>query len=143
MSPSWLPTIAAPVDLMHNLFGTVAHFHTKLVTKGYLLDKKLWDHFEEVLNNICWPSRVGQLPWNMGENHSLEKADEWRRHAAILPFVLWECWKDENDEIPCVSQVSIPAKAKYKPKFTRNPKKNFQAALLLSVACKLLTSQSH
>ena len=78
----------------------------------------------------------------MGENHSLKKADEWRRLAAILPFVLWACWRDDNDELPEQSPIGIPSNAKHSPHFTRNPKKIFHAALLLSVGCNVLASQS-
>jgi len=62
-----MPSRGAPVDLMHNLFGIVQHFHTEVITRGYLLDKKGWDTFEQVLNDVRWPSRFGRLPKNVSE----------------------------------------------------------------------------
>jgi hypothetical protein len=60
----------------------------------------------------------------------------------VLPFILWACWHDADDMISTTPHIRIPGKAKKIPIFERSPLKIFEASLYLSLACRLLLSQT-
>jgi hypothetical protein len=114
--------------------------------------------FENLVNAIHWPSHVTRLPKNasfpfliaiqplipcfqLGENQSLKKADEWRRLLHITPVLLWWTWKDENDDI-LDSSPPIPANAKQIPNHSRNCKQLYDAILLLCAGVRMLASRT-
>jgi hypothetical protein len=77
----------------------------------------------------------------MGENHSLQKADQWRRFASIMPVIFWLCWHDENDKIP--STIAPLHHAANDPAdIDRRLDHAYQLCLLLSTGVRLLTSQA-
>jgi hypothetical protein len=77
----------------------------------------------------------------MGENHSLQKADQWRRFASIMPVIFWLCWRDDDDKIspriaPLHHSANEPAN------IDRRLDHPYQLALLLSTGVRLLTSRA-
>lgn len=77
----------------------------------------------------------------MGENHSLQKADQWRRLTNIQTTILWVCWRDENDIIKTIPPP-IPPNCKSRPTFRRNPREIYNLVLYLSVAERILASKA-
>ncbi|KAG1849039.1 hypothetical protein F4604DRAFT_1935131 [Suillus subluteus] len=116
-------------------------YFTEFLVAGYLLDSSGWSTFESTVNNIMWPSGIGRLPTNLSDDHSLPKADQWRRLSSILPVVLWVCWKDQRGRINKVAP-NIPANAKTQPKFKRNLPAIYNLVLYLSVAERILASKA-
>ncbi|KAF8576239.1 hypothetical protein K439DRAFT_1622994 [Ramaria rubella] len=54
-----------------------SNFWNELILHAYMLSSPgAKDHFESFINSVRWPSHIGQLPKNLGENQSLKKADE-------------------------------------------------------------------
>ena len=77
----------------------------------------------------------------MGENHSLQKADQWRRFASIMPIIFWLCWRDENDKIP--SAIAPLHHAANDPvDIDRRLDRVYQLCLLVSTGVRLLTSRA-
>ena len=111
---------------------------TDFLANSYCLDKKMWETLEATVNSIKWPSGIGRLPTNvrnpyltgmtsliacytstqLAENHSLAKADQWRRWANIQCTVLWICWRNQYDRIR-TCPPDVPAGAKKQPTFNR------------------------
>ncbi|KAF8837311.1 hypothetical protein BDN67DRAFT_991807 [Paxillus ammoniavirescens] len=139
--PGYCPVLCSPTDPVHNLFGIVGHFHNEILVPGHFLNKVAWRKFQDNINAIIWPSQIGRLPTNLGENHSLQKADQWRRFSAIMPVILWMSWRDENDNI-CTDSPAVPPNAKTPPDIDRRLNKMFELVLFLSTATRLLTSHS-
>ena len=118
-----------------------------------------WELYKTTINHIIWPSGIGRLPTNacylidlcilcqfsyflkLDDDHALPKADQWRRLANILPFVLWICWRDHTGKIRS-SAPPIPANAKARPVFKRDLYRIYKLALYLSVSKRILASRS-
>ncbi|KAG2029484.1 hypothetical protein BDR03DRAFT_1018321 [Suillus americanus] len=77
----------------------------------------------------------------LGDDHSLPKADQWRRLSSILPVVLWVCWKDQHGWIKKVAPT-VPANAKTQPKFKGNLPAIYNLVLYMSVAKCILASKA-
>ncbi|GJE95314.1 hypothetical protein PsYK624_114980 [Phanerochaete sordida] len=140
--PGWLGILKSIIDFMHNFYlGIVGDNFKQFLAQGYLLNKSEWNLLETTVNSIIWPSGIGRLPTNLGENHSLQKADQLRRWVHIQPVVLWICWRDENDKIRPYGNA-VPAKSKYHPKFKRALHDIYTASLYLALAERILACKS-
>lgn len=87
------------------------------------------------------PCSITYILIQLGENHSLQKADEWRRYAAIQHVVLWLCWRDEDDEIPTTAPP-IPSRSTVPEGVDRHLHKFYRLALLISSACRVLAARA-
>ncbi|KIJ59512.1 hypothetical protein HYDPIDRAFT_100577 [Hydnomerulius pinastri MD-312] len=139
--PGWLPRRRSPIDFMHNFYALVKRFLFDVITDGHLLDSAGWTLFQDTINSIIWPTGIGRLPKNLGDDHALPKADQWRRLSSIYPFVLWICWRDQNDKIKA-SAPPVPASAKPQPSFRRDLSSIYKLSLYLSVAERILASKA-
>ena len=79
--------------------------------------------------------------FQLGENQSLKKADEWRRLLTITPILLWWSWKDDDDNIPD-SAPPIPPNAKKIPEHVRSCKQLHDVVLLLCAGVHILASRT-
>ncbi|KAF8987453.1 hypothetical protein BDQ17DRAFT_1393527 [Cyathus striatus] len=131
--PGWLPISSSPLDFMHNYYD--------VIQDGHLLDAPDWRKFENIINRTIWPSGIECLPDNLAMNHSLQKADQWRRLCNIQPFILWLIWRAPNSDNISSTAPDIPPRS-IPPTFQCNVKKIYHMALLLSVAEHILASQS-
>jgi|SRR5882762_713404 hypothetical protein len=77
----------------------------------------------------------------MGENHSLQKADQWRRFASVMPIIFFICWRDNNDRIPATT-TPVHHAAKPPADIDRRLDHVYQLCLLLSTAVRLFTSRA-
>ncbi|KAH9849688.1 hypothetical protein C2E23DRAFT_736978 [Lenzites betulinus] len=140
--PGWMPVTHAALDYMHNFYlGITKNLFMDFLVNGYLLDKKMWGQFDTVMASIEWPSGIGRLPTNLGENHSLPKADQWRRWLNIQSTMLWLCWRDSDDRISRTAPA-VPGNAKTTPVFIRNLKEIYDIFIYASVAERILASES-
>ncbi|EIW57889.1 uncharacterized protein TRAVEDRAFT_38232 [Trametes versicolor FP-101664 SS1] len=140
--PGWMPVSRAALDYMHNFYlGIMKNLFMDFLVDGYLFNKKMWDQFDVIMASIKWPSGIGRLPTNLGENHSLPKADQWRRWLNIQPTMLWLCWRDAEDRISRTAP-DIPGNAKSTPMFLRNLKEIYDIFLYASIAERILASES-
>ncbi|CDO73340.1 hypothetical protein BN946_scf185008.g103 [Trametes cinnabarina] len=140
--PGWMPVSHAALDYMHNFYlGITKNLFMDFLADGYLLNKKMWDLFDDVLGTIKWPSGIGRLPTNLGENHSLPKADQWRRWLNIQCTMLWLCWRDDSDHIPRTAPP-IPANTKQDPGFIRNLREIYEVFIYASVAERFLAREN-
>jgi hypothetical protein len=64
--PGWHPISRTTIDLMHNIYSNQASdlWYTVIVD-GYLFTAAMWKEFENIINNIIWPSGIGRLPDNV------------------------------------------------------------------------------
>ncbi|EIW84541.1 hypothetical protein CONPUDRAFT_49943 [Coniophora puteana RWD-64-598 SS2] len=143
--PGWLPKTKTAPDFMHAVFlGIIPHLYDVVIFGGYVMTgvggaNSAKARFESLINSISWPSHITRLPKNLGENHSLKKADEWRRLIAITPVLLWWTWRDEDDVIPHSEPVLPPNTTA--PSFSRNRQQLYDAILLLCAAVRILSSR--
>ncbi|KIM81158.1 hypothetical protein PILCRDRAFT_25959, partial [Piloderma croceum F 1598] len=157
--PGWRPVNGAILDYMHNFYGELilhtrtyliknSSFHSgivndflkKILVGGYLLNKDKWSQFEAIINDMTWPSGTSRLPTNLGQNHSLNKADQLRQWVRIQPMVLWLCWRNETGRIPHV-EPPIPANG-HMPNFRRHLDDVYKQALYLSISDHILAAWS-
>ncbi|KAF8147206.1 hypothetical protein B0H34DRAFT_642700, partial [Crassisporium funariophilum] len=140
--PNSGPVLHTALDFMHNVFlGVIAHFFTAVLFAAHMLPgaggiNSAKNRFENLINSIRWPSHVTQLPKNMGENHSLKKADEWRCLLTVTPVLLWYTWRDDHDDLPDSAPTISPNK-KISTNHSRNRRKLYKAALLLCAGVRL------
>ena len=138
--------------------GIVNDFFKKILVRGYLLNKDKWREFEAIINSMIWPSGTGRLPTNvcllcyfpysfscwlrnqLGQNHSLNKADQLRQWVRIQPMVLWLCWRDKTGHIPHV-EPPIPAN-RHMPNFRCHSDDVYKQALYLSIADHIIAPWS-
>ncbi|KAL7283633.1 hypothetical protein ACG7TL_003069 [Trametes sanguinea] len=140
--PGWMPIQTNAIDFMHNIYlGIVKHEFDTVIIGGYLLDAASWRLFQDLVNSIQWPSGIGRLPKNLGENHSLQKADQWRCWCNIKPTILWLIWRDDNDKI-CSNAPLIPAQSNSPPTFRRSLREIYKCTLYSSTAERLLARKS-
>ncbi|KAH9913001.1 uncharacterized protein BXZ73DRAFT_93026 [Epithele typhae] len=137
----WSPVSSSAVDFMHNFYGIAKYMFSTLLIDGYLLDTKRWRSLQAVVNSIQWPSCVGRLPNNLGENRGLPKADQWRRWVNIQTTVLWCVWRDENDKLAGSEASPIPHNASKRPTFTRDISRIYRLFLYASIAERILASR--
>ncbi|EJD36235.1 hypothetical protein AURDEDRAFT_74418 [Auricularia subglabra TFB-10046 SS5] len=140
----WFPRRKQGLDFMHCIYlGLVKHYFD-VIFKAYLISNAGGDRspavrMQRTLNGIMWPSHVGRLPGNLVDNHSLKKADQYRRLLTVSPILLWEAWKDENDEI-AESPPALPSRHKYTGQPDRQPRIFYNAGLTLAVAARFLAA---
>ncbi|KZV89382.1 hypothetical protein EXIGLDRAFT_771823 [Exidia glandulosa HHB12029] len=145
--PGWGPRSKQVLDFMHAFYlGNVSHFWSNIVVHGYLISNvggasSPMRRFERFMNKIRWPGHIGRLPKNLGENQSLQKADQWRRLLTVLPVGLFVAWADENDEIP-LGAPPVPPNAKRTVSFTRDLSQTYSSLLSLAVAGRILPSHA-
>ncbi|EIW80779.1 hypothetical protein CONPUDRAFT_57284, partial [Coniophora puteana RWD-64-598 SS2] len=143
--PGWLPKTKTALDFMHAVYlGIVPHLFDVVIFNGQLMtgiggSESAKSRFETLINSILWPSHITRLPKNLGENHSLKKADEWRRLITITPVLLWWAWRDENDEIPSAPPPLPPNTDD--PGFSRDRHQLYDAILLLCAAVRIFSSR--
>ncbi|TBU31210.1 hypothetical protein BD311DRAFT_132047 [Dichomitus squalens] len=137
----WLPVSTSAIDFMHNFYGMASHMFKEILIGGYLLDADGWRRLQDVVNSIQWPSGIGRLPSNLGENRGLPKADQWRRWVNIQCTVLWSVWRGEDDRIR-QSAPDIPSNAKARPKFERNLIKIYCVFIYASLAEWILAAKT-
>ena len=75
----------------------------------------------------------------MGENHSLQKADQWGPFASVMPIIFFICWRDNHDRIPATT-TPVHHAAKPPADIDRCLDHVYQLCLLLSTAVHLFTS---
>ncbi|KIJ07324.1 hypothetical protein PAXINDRAFT_182502 [Paxillus involutus ATCC 200175] len=131
--PGYCPVLCSPTDpLPGESFKT-----TSMQSYGRLRLDDCPPMYEPLLLiSICADGLL-----ELGENHSLQKADQWRRFSAIMPVILWMSWRDENDNIRTDSPA-VPPNAKTPPDIDCRLNKMFELVLFLSTATRLLTSRS-
>ncbi|KIY48977.1 hypothetical protein FISHEDRAFT_42291 [Fistulina hepatica ATCC 64428] len=139
--PGWLPISSSVIDFMHNFYGQVKDFWMEIIDGGYMMTAVMWRTYEETINSIHWPSGIGRLPINLATNHSLPKADQWRRMCTIQPFTLWIIWHNADDKIMC-DAPAVPHNAKSRPTFMRSPRELYTLAIYLSLAEQILARRS-
>ncbi|EJF67325.1 hypothetical protein DICSQDRAFT_46259 [Dichomitus squalens LYAD-421 SS1] len=156
----WLPVSTSAIDFMHNYYDTLSsctilsttrtddafrgmasHMFNELLIGGYLLDADGWCKLQAAVNSIQWPSGIGRLPTNLGENRGLPKADQWRRWVNIQCTVLWLVWRGEDDKIQRHAP-KIPPNAKNKPTFDRDLIKIYRVFLYASLAERILAAKA-
>lgn len=133
----------------------VKKYFTEFLVSGYLLDSSGWSTFESTVNSITWPSGIGRLPTNvssfcltslrrfiticpqLGDDHSLPKADQWQRLSSILPVVLWVCWKDQRGRIKKSHHLFLPMQ-----KLSRSSSATSRPFIILCSTCLLLNASS-
>ncbi|KAL7282470.1 hypothetical protein ACG7TL_003941 [Trametes sanguinea] len=128
-------------ECLKHFLGLVKHGFDTVIVSGYLLDAASWRLFQELINSVQWPSGIGRLPKNLGENHSLQKADQWRCWCNITPTILWLIWRDQNDKIR-LSAPPIPAQSNSPPGFRRSLSEIYKYMLYLSTAERLLARKA-
>ncbi|KAI0631156.1 hypothetical protein C8Q77DRAFT_1062169 [Trametes polyzona] len=140
--PGWLPSGCA-IDFMHNFYlGIAKEMYMAFLVRGYLLNKEMWRSLEETVNSIRWPSGIGRLPTNLGENHGFAKADQWRRFVNVQSTILWTVWGNGHDEIRHTPPAP-PANAKKVEGFSRSDLREiYEVFLFASVAERVLASKS-
>ncbi|KAL1949361.1 hypothetical protein VTO73DRAFT_8242 [Trametes versicolor] len=139
--PGWLPVSTSAVDFMHNFYGIAAHMFKEVLLGGYLINADGWRKVQDTINSIQWPSGIGRLPNNLGDNRGLPKADQWRRWVNIQCTVLWLAWRDGDDRLRHAAP-EVPHNAKSKPTFTRNLAEIYRVFLYASIAERILASKS-
>ena len=75
----------------------------------------------------------------MGENHSLQKADQWQQFASVMPIIFFVCWRDDNDRITATT-TPVHQAAKLPSYIDHCLDHVYQLCLLLSTAVRLFTS---
>ncbi|KAI0370386.1 hypothetical protein BV20DRAFT_1035887 [Pilatotrama ljubarskyi] len=140
--PGWTPSGCA-IDFMHNFYlGIAKEMYVALLVRGHLLNKEMWRRVETLVNSIQWPSGIGRLPTNLGENHGFAKADQWRRWVNVQCTVLWTVWGDAHDVIRR-NPPDIPANTKNVESFCRDDLRDiYEVFLFLSLAERILASKS-
>ncbi|KAH9935806.1 hypothetical protein B0H21DRAFT_878742 [Amylocystis lapponica] len=139
--PGWLPVNGSALDYMHNFFGMVEAFFSEVLIKGCLLDAGGWRTLQDCVNSIVWPSTIGRLPTNLGENRTLQKCDQLRRWCNIQSTVLWICWRGHTDKIGRRAPP-IPSQNKNPPTFKRDLQRIYTLILYLSVAERILAAKA-
>jgi hypothetical protein len=67
----WFPSTKTTLDFMHNIFlGLIAHFFTKVLFAAHMFPhaggaNSSQQHFEDLINNVRWPSHITRLPKNV------------------------------------------------------------------------------
>ncbi|KAG9121715.1 hypothetical protein FRC07_002231 [Ceratobasidium sp. 392] len=97
--------------------------------------------FDDFMDSVEWPSKIGRLPKKLATKGGLRKADEFRRLITVLPMALWFVWKGQDDSIPNDAEP-IPDDSSYVEDHIRSRQKIFELTVLLSAASRLLTSWS-
>ncbi|CDO69927.1 hypothetical protein BN946_scf184836.g1 [Trametes cinnabarina] len=140
--PGWMPSGCA-IDFMHNFYlGIAKEMYMAFLVRGHLLNKDMWRRLEELVNAIQWPSGIGRLPKNLGENHGFAKADQWRRWVNIQCTILWSLWGDDTDMIRR-NAPQPPRNAKDVEDFDRSDLTEiYEVFLFASVAERILASKS-
>ncbi|KAI0826846.1 hypothetical protein BC628DRAFT_1410053 [Trametes gibbosa] len=140
--PGWMPSGCA-IDFMHNYYlGIGKEMYSAFLVRGHLLNKNMWRRLEITVNSITWPSGIGRLPTNLGENHSFAKADQWRRFVNIQCTVLWTVWGNDQDEIR-KTPPSVPSTVKGIKSFScDNLPYIYDIFLFASVAERILAAKS-
>ncbi|KAF7979478.1 hypothetical protein HWV62_42307 [Athelia sp. TMB] len=110
--PGWMPSQLTVVDYMHNFYGIVNDYFQKVIVSGYLLNATGWRRFDDIIHSIIWPSGAGRLPTNLGQNHTLQKADQLRRWTEIQSTVLWMLWRNEDGRLR-KNAPPVPPQAKH------------------------------
>ncbi|KAH9849533.1 hypothetical protein C2E23DRAFT_870645 [Lenzites betulinus] len=108
-----------------NIVGIAEEMYMVFLVQGQLLSKPMWRKLKTTVNLIQWPSRIGHLPTNLGENHGFAKADQWRRWVNIHP-----------------SLPELPSNAKNIEEFTRDLREIYEIFLFASVSERILASKS-
>lgn len=67
--------------------------------------------------------------------------DQWRQWSAVMPIILWLCWRNEANQIK-LSVPSIPARTKKPPTFKRDLKEIYRLSLYLSAAERIMAARS-
>ncbi|KAJ2982401.1 hypothetical protein NUW54_g10758 [Trametes sanguinea] len=140
--PGWMPSGCA-IDFMHNFYlGIAKEMYMAFLVRGHLLNKDMWHRLEELVNAVQWPSGIGRLPKNLGENHGFAKADQWRRWVNIQCTILWSLWGDDADMIRS-NAPRPPRNAKDVEDFDRSDLAEiYEIFLFASVAERILASKS-
>lgn len=78
--------------------------------------------------------------WQLCEKGGVRKADEWRRLISILPIALWSVWRDPMTDLVPVDAPPIHSQVTKRPTFHRSCHMLYNLIVLLSSACRILTS---